>query len=141
MEFKTKLENELNNITKFNKNGSWIRIAMHMAGRLNISIEEGLKIVNAFYEGVLYEFISTGNLKLPYGMLVLPESKVKQHIKDKFECRVASAGLNDWVFLNDKPFVLMKPTIVTAIMSLYIQDLLKMENITSEDLQNMVFKK
>lgn len=141
MEFKTRLENELNNITKFDKNRSWIRIATHVAGKLNISIEEGLKLVNAFYEGVLYELVATGNLRLPYGMLVLPESKVKQYIKDKFECRVAGAGLEDMAFLNDKPFVLMKPTIVTAIMSLYIQDLLKMENITSEDLQHMVFKK
>ncbi len=113
------------------------RIALRLSNKTGLSIEDAAEVVSAGYKAILMEFKQEGVLRLPYGILVRPRSKLTDKMKKKFLCSNWSFDIADLPteFKKDPPFTLFHSSIITALMALEIEDELWLTyGITPEDL-------
>ena len=104
------------------------QMATKLAARLGVSPAEGRNIIAETYNVIIEEFLSAGIVRLPYGLLLKPESKVRESIKEKYRCSDPTTIIPANLAL-DPPYTLFHPLVITAIMALQIKEELRIEGI------------
>lgn len=109
------------------------RMALKLAARSNISYEEAVKLTTHIYNIFVEEYLANGTLRLPYGVVMMPVSKVRSAVKRKFKCNdpgvVAMHELQ-----MDPPYSMFHDMVLTAIMALTIEDELRQTGISLRDM-------
>jgi hypothetical protein len=109
------------------------RMSLKLAARTNISYDEAIKLMTHVYNIFVEEYLANGTLRLPYGIVMKPVSKVRSAVKRKFKCN--DPGIVAMHELQmDPPYSMFHDMILTAIMALNIEDELRQTGVSLRDL-------
>lgn len=116
------------------------RMALKVAARMNVPYSDAIEMVTQVFKAFTEEYLANGTIKLPYGLLIKPTSKVRNSIKKRIRC-VDPGVIQDASLANDPPYSLFHDLAVTAIMALNIEDELQQEGISLRTLAHVCIKK
>ena len=105
------------------------RMALKLAARANISYEEAVKLTTHIYNIFVEEYLANGTLRLPYGIVMMPVSKIRTAVKTKFKCNDPGVAAVHELQM-DPPYSMFHDMILTAIMALNIEDELRQSGIS-----------
>lgn len=115
------------------------RISVKVSGVEGIPIEQARRVVEQVYHAALLEFVDSGVLRLPYGVVSYPESKIRKIVLEKYRCTDPAAVLGQEAAL-DPPFTLFKTTTIVALLGYELLEQLHHAGVTTEDLAACISK-
>ncbi len=105
------------------------RMALKVAARMEIPYEDAIGMVTQVFKAFSEEYLANGTIRLPYGLLIKPTSKVRESIKKRIRC-IDPGVIPDKALEIDPPYSLFHDLTVTAMMALNIEDELRQEGIS-----------